>query len=407
MTISELILYDRSGVTLDWKCPRAHFWNRIFAGRGISPTGVDEDLLLGIILHDAIAQTLTSGGSPAVLDAQAVAGGQRILLAMQGHPPVRAEVPDLERYALERAALCEGFIRGWWRYLWPRLQLQYKVEAVESEQFFIREGTKMQTKPDFLLTEMASELLGYMEWKTTAINSAGWFDAWNYAAQLHSGGAAVKQTSGKTVDFALVQGLYKGVYQDGWQHSPFCYCWVSEAQKKDFDQPFTDMIYDEANNLLLSPIYRRGARWSRVPTWEMPHGLAWWVEQMPAEILQRQFPTTPPIFLNEEVATEFFDQTIPRVLEIDRARKAFAEISKDFNEGIISLNEANEASEAILRKRFPKHTDQCSPAIGRRCAYWRCCHSPIGSDPIGSGYYEKRTPHHAAERAQFGLPEKE
>ena len=98
---------------------------------------------------------------------------------------------------------------------------------------------------------------------------------------------------------------------------------------------------------------------------------------MPDEILASQFPCTPPIFINEDLVSEFFAQRAKREGEIADADTSLPE---------------------VLSTAFPQRFDQCLPAWGWGCTYRQFCFGKVDS-PLTQGY-AYREPHHAPETAQ-------
>ena len=58
---NELIRYDRSRVSLDWRCPRAPYWGNEYNGLGIVPTKRAIYFDIGDAYHKAVA-SLKMGG---------------------------------------------------------------------------------------------------------------------------------------------------------------------------------------------------------------------------------------------------------------------------------------------------------------------------------------------------------
>ena len=162
----------------------------------------------------------------------------------------------------------------------------------------------------------------------------------------------------------------------GKQSSPFCYAYAQQGHP-----PFYKPV--------LSYEYRNGLR--RVPTWELEGGTKSWVENMPTNVLADQYPQTPPIFPNDELITDFFQQRAMRELEIKMA----GEMIQMGIDPKVTLNGA-----------FPQRFDKCKPAFGSRnssgqvkpCQNRIMCHGGC-VDPLKAGF-TKRVPHHQLEIAQ-------
>jgi hypothetical protein len=115
----------------------------------------------------------------------------------------------------------------------------------------------------------------------------------------------------------------------------------------------------------------------------MPGGVKDWVDNMPEEIISTQFPTTQPIFINDDMVERFFAQRNVREQEIEMAL-------------IMLENEEDRAvKQNIFDISFPQKFDQCTPAYGKGCPYKRICFGSV-TDPLSSGF-KYRVPHHAIE----------
>lgn len=211
-----LILFDRSRITTDWKCPRSRCWQYEYLGLGIVPHTVDLPLFLGICHHDALA----------VLAEEHRKGGDATLIAKDLATKVYQQVfdglysdeypADAHTFAQEQATLMQGMIYAFAKWRWPQLLKVYpKVIFTEAEMhydIFAPNGAKMRfmAKPDLVMaTEDESEVI-YFEAKTTSSKKDAWINSWQTAVQLHSTVAAIEETHGITCDAVVVQGFYKG-----------------------------------------------------------------------------------------------------------------------------------------------------------------------------------------------------
>lgn len=363
-------LYDRSRVVQDWKCARSRYWAYEHVGRGIVKSATPLALFTGITIHDslaAIAEATREGCEVPIDDIVGKAEQQmrESLLEVSGGVDASVE------FAFEQAALVEGMLRGFYIHVWPRLMAKYPlILAIEEEMEYLHDGLIFMSKPDLILGN--DEETVYVEYKSTSSKKEGWVNSWDTAVQLHSTIRAVEATKGLKVDAVIVQGLYKGYESYGKQNSPFCY-----AYARNGNPPFTaDQISYE---------YKAGLK--RTPTWKMPGGVKAWVEGMPFDVLQGQFPQTAPIFINDDLVDAFFRQRGLRENEIATASRLLADPASP------------EDNQALLDRVFPQKWEACSPYFGAGCDFKRLCHGHV-NDPIGEGF-EARTPHHQKELDQF------
>lgn len=353
------ILYSRSAVTQDWRCPRSRWWGYEWGGRGLSSGTTSIELFLGITLHDGLA-AIFSG-----LDIDSIS--EAAITQVKEH--LASDSVEGQHYAAEQAALVEGLLRGFHRHVYPRLMDEYDVVDIEKELFYEHDGLTFMSKPDLLLRHKEGGHLLYYEYKSTSSVKDKWVGSWNTAVQLHSTIKAIEHNLKEEVSYCIVQGLNKGyVSQYDRQESIFCYGYYKAGQP-----PFNKDVWQYA--------YKAGLK--KDPTWTKAGGVKQWVAEMPEEILSQQFPQTPPILINHDLVDAFFRQQASREHEIRRTR--------------LLLMENPEATE-LLDAHFPQHFEQCSPGYGTGCQFKKLCFSGI-ADPLAAGY-SLRVSHHDAEREQ-------
>lgn len=363
---SPLIVYDRSRVVQDWKCPRSRYWNYDYQGRGIAPASTSLELYMGITIHDALATLAlsTKEGSPISADEL----GRQAYTQLFDNLYQEGDPLDALGFAREQSTLVEGLIRGFMRHTWPKLLATYpQILLVEAELSYDHDGLRFMSKPDLVLANDDETV--YVEYKSTSSKKEAWVNSWSTAVQLHSTMKAIEASTGIHVDAVIVQGLYKGYESYGKQSSPFCY-----AYKRNAQPPFIkeDISYE----------YRQG--YKRFPVWDLPGGLATWVEEMPDALLGDQFPQTAPIYINDDLVEEFFAQRAVREQEIAHTIDV-----------LLNPVTTSEDAQAALTASFPQRFDQCIPSFGRPCPYRILCHGPA-VDPLSLGF-TWREPHHAPE----------
>lgn len=363
-----LIVFDRSRTTTDWTCPRKRYLGYDYEGTGITSSSTSLELFLGSCVHDGLA-AIASGAN---IDEVASKAGEAIYKSLT-EEVYESDKKDIEVFALEQSSLCEGLLRGFYRSTWPNLMSTYpEIVAIEQEMIYPYNNLIFMSKPDLVVRDKEGNLF-YIEYKTTSSKKDGWINSWDTAVQLHSSIKAIETTRGEKVTGVVVQGLYKGYESYGKQSSPFCYAYRREGQA-----PFSTT----------QTRYNYQAGFKRFPIWEVEGGVKKWVEEMPMDILMEQFPQTPPIYINEDLINNFFEQCSFREHEIDLAKSMLK---------LDSLDE--EGKKMILDNTFPQRFDQCQPAWGRACGFRSICHGGI-QDPLSAGYV-LRTPHHKLEEEQF------
>jgi len=359
-SLADAILYSRSAVVADWKCPRLRYWQYEYAGRGISPASTSLELFLGITIHDGIAAIVHDVD----IDAVCKAAGQQIREKL-----VDEHDEDSVYFGHEQTALIEGILRGFARHVWPRIKAEYpEVVLMEDEVTYEHDGLTFMAKPDLVVRDADGELT-YFEWKSTSSVKEQWITSWDTAVQLHSTVRAIGKAIGQQPSKVVVVGLNKGYVSYGKQSSPFCYGYYRAGEP-----PFTreQWSYEWRKDL------------KKYPIWNRAGGVKRWVEEMPVEMLSQQFPTTPPIFINDALLDRFFEQRAIREMEIRHVRDAIADPSSTVDKAI------------LMDGVFPQHFEQCNPGWGHTCTYKKLCHGNI-EDPLKAGF-QLRYSHHAMEQ---------
>lgn len=369
-------VYAASRVSTDWQCPRKRYLRYEFEEKGIVSENDPLELFLGTTVHDALAAIAymdRDAREDLTIDLIAETARRQIFEAFIQEDTNSSEEELL--YAREQASLIEGLIRGFYKFSWPILRNQYpEIVAIEADLEFYHDfegkGTSKEeasflytAKPDLLVRNKEGKLY-YIEYKTTSSKKDSWVASWQTAVQLHSTLRAVEQTLGEKPEGVIVQGLYKGYESYGKQSSPFCYAYGRRAYPP-FDKG--EVRYDYAPGF------------KRTPTWTMEGGVKAWVEGMPEEILQGQFPSTPPIFIDEKLVDNYFKQRAAREAEILLYRDLKAK--------------SDEASqEVLLNNIFPQRFDQCVPSFGRPCLYRKICHGNL-QEPLKAGFKYRESLH--------------
>jgi hypothetical protein len=371
MITHPVIFYDRSRVTTDWRCPQSRYLAYEWGGTGLAEETLALELYTGTVLHDGLAAIMAGTDIDLIADAARDQMKQALVGASEGTDY------DRETFANEQAALAEGLLRGFHKHVYPQFQILYDVVAMEKELIYNHDqftGTPLQAKfkfmakPDLIVRDKDGQLW-YIEYKSTSSAKDTWVNSWNMAVQLHSTIRAVEEELGEKVTGVIVQGLYKGYVSYGKQNSPFCY-----AYHKPGNPPFTKDMWS----------YSYAPGYKRYPVWEREGGVKAWVANMPEDILIDQFPTSPPIFIKDELVDAFFQQRAHRELEIHLASKALQneELEPDLKQQITNMS-------------FPQRFDQCQPSFGKACQFRRICHGQV-SDPLSQGF-TRRQPHHQPE----------
>jgi hypothetical protein len=350
---SDPIITDRTSIETAWECEQKLYWYKLYGGTGVTPIEEPDYFRIGRDIHVDM-EKLASAADPASMAEQIVV--ERLAEHAGTTDPLVLE--PLYRH-------CGWLLAwGWWKE--PLLRSQgWATEAIEYELVFERDGVQVSCIPDRILYNASRGKRVYREYKSVKDATPGWIAYWPFAIQCHLGIAAYQEDTGKEVDYAIITGLKKGFEKDGKLRHPYVWAYSDGAGH-----------YQEGwgRGLVLQPI------------WEKEGGLIQWVRELGPEVGLSQFPESAPIFLQNRLLDAVIAQTKRR---------------EGRYEGIRQAEEAGPGSQAgEFEQRFTK----CRPVFGSPCAYLACCHNAtIGADPLGSGIYRVRVPHHDLERIARGL----
>lgn len=366
-------LYSKSSVGTDNTCHRKYYWAYKHDGDGIQAKGQAIELFMGSALHDGLAVIAAAelGQVAHGIDFIARTAYQQVLdpIVDAATNKQTGEIqPEDVDYAKEQATLVEGLLRGFKKHVWPRLMAEYTIEFFEKPMVYKHNGIGMVVKADLVLRSKVTDMLTYVEYKSTSSKDDRWIRSWDTNIQLHSSVKAIEQALGEEVESVIVVGLYKGYFSYNKQGSPFCYGYLKRG-----NPPFTT---DQIG-------YKYLAGWNKTPTWAMQGGVKEWVAKMPDEILQDQFPQTPPIFLNRDLIDAFFRQQTLRQQAINEAGNLSADPL---------LDEMPLSRQSLLDEVFPQNFEECTPAWGSECPYRILCHGPE-VDPLTLGFVPRDTKH--------------
>lgn len=335
-------LTDRTSIETDWACGQKRFWFLHAEGGGIVPASTPRALTDGIRLHHAFANLLTDPLNSNI----------------EWEPAPDAVQDEWESWA--RLVGWHTAFREWYN---PRfLEPHYEVLEVEHELVLKRGDLWVACTPDAILRSKASGKLVIIDFKTTSSDRAEWMESWPFQIQMHLNMAAVEEEFQEPVQHAFVIGLTKGVQRDG-----------------KLRHPYTWAYFDDSSGTW-------STKWGRDrflrPVWEYGSGgqvgvMEWALDQGP-EVGMAQFPTSPPIVLDREM--------LEGVL-VDRLRREQEVASYLAGDGDRSAREV-----------FERRLKQCRPGYGPACPYLDACwNEEIGDNPLESGLFTKRVPHHLVE----------
>ena len=332
------ILTDRTSEEVDELCGMKYWWYKHEQGKGIVPTQEEDYFTAGRELHK---------------DLDLYAQGQTVAEVVGTIPGPG----DGGQVGQERHARRSGLAAAFGLYIEPFLRKFGTEVCSEGEVVLDRPPLWVAVIPDRIQRRKGGGLV-YREWKSTKSLRKEWQDHWLYAIQIHLGIKAVEEEMGERIEYGQVLGLNKGYDRDGRLIHP--YVWA----------------------------YRKGAEWSHeykfgwdhAPVWEYPGGVVEWVERCGQEVGLKQFAWSPPIFLDQRLLDRWIDQR----------KRRHAQIQPILQQAQTDLS--------VRDSHFDQRLIHCRPAYGPACPYLAACHNAsVNANPLGSGMYKVRTPHHDLE----------
>ena len=341
-------LTDRTSIETDWTCPRKRWWMLHEGGQGIVPASMPDALRDGIAVHEALASLLS--GTPLSL------------------PPMPTE-PETTQKQLEAWARQVGWLVAFTEWVVPEwITPFYDIVAVEQEMVLERPEIWVAFTADVILRQKAEpKKLVVWDFKSVGWLTKEWAESWPFAVQVHVNLIGVEEELNEPVSHGLIVGLSKGSEREGKLRHPYVWAYSDGTQ--------------------WSSEWKKG--WALRPTWEYgsggAEGVREWVLSLGREAGLAQFPLSMPIVADRGLVEELIEARIQREFDV---REALELVNDD----------DPELARSIFSTTFPQHFKSCRPAVGAGCDYLHACHNAeIGADPLGSGLFKVRIPHHEIE----------
>jgi len=342
--MGNLIVVDRTRIEADWTCPRRRYWLTEYQGTGVVPSIQAPALRFGILVHE----------------------GLEVLTRTDDRAAALAHMQQMEEWhasTLNEQLLAEALLVGFALSVWPKWVSEYERVGIEQELEMVHGGVLYMVRPDVLLRNRKTRDLWYPDFKTFG---GGWQNRkWMHALQQQLTVLAIEKAVGEAVAGAWVQGLKKGSTRAGQLYHPLVYAY----RKLGSPGLYPTQYHPKRKNG-----FERFCTVEYTNTTSGETGIAAWITHLlhtDPQVVQDCFPLTQPIFLNRKMMTDFLAQR--------------------------SLREREIASATDLTP-FPQNFSACEPQYGT-CSYLECCwERGTGNDPLASGLYVQRIPHHEAER---------
>jgi len=358
-------LTDRTTIETDETCGMKRWWYKDYLGSGIVP--VEEAIYFkhGRELHADYA-ALVSGASIESLVRRALSD----CLTKEPYPT---------QMELEQAWWHAGMVAAFGTFILPIWQANYEPLMVEKELILDRAPLHVACTGDLAWigrsgTSASGEVL-VIDYKTVGWLSSGWVHHWPYAIQMQINPKAVEESLGVKVKATYVVGVQKPSIRDGKARSAYTYASVSP------DRQQWQVAWKSGWDLI--GLWERGAdpvALTLAPLDTQVANVLSWATMLGASEAIASHPTSAPIMSNDRLLDLLIRQRIRRESTLDQV--------KDACQTDLDLREIHYES------RF----SHCRPTIGSACPYLAACHNAeVNQDPLKSGLYATRVPHHDAE----------
>lgn len=343
-----------------------------------------------------------------------------------------------EETITEQSVLLSGLLWAVRQRFLPWFHLRYQVIEVEqerlhllggcdcgagalpAEQHAVRgcHGRALMLRTDCLARRREVGTLAYFEAKTTGWESDAWTEQWETDPQLGLGTLDLEARYGSAVDELYILTLSKGARRkdksdpDGRkkQQTSLCYGYRRPGNPpftQDEWRPAYEWVDENGEVKRVSRAHRRAGVWELVesddPTWqsylaqdrEMPPE-EYWVRTLPESVLDKVCFTLGPMNRQDH-------QIASVVAAMDAEEERWQSTLWTLYEAQTSggLTWGDPAFQALLDRLVPQSWT-CRP-FGRehQCEFVPICHKEQGwQDPMGTGRYQPRLPHHRPELEQ-------
>lgn len=359
--------FSRSRLETGQECMRKRFWLYHYQGTGIAPVKRPHYFATGTAVHSVITELLL-GNDPDSISLELWASYQK----EQSKVEFESGSPEAEQAVREQATLVEGLMWAFTKTRLPYYREHYDVLTTEPEIVVpLAEDLEFVCLPDAILQRKSDGALFALELKTAALSSKSPADLeqeYEHSLQVQAQIFAVEHWAKKqgfqpeSVRGLLLEALLKGV------------------------RKWDDRLGYKRNYSLLAWVYAKtvskGLEVTRQtsPTWKkdwLPELVAnprEHVESLARELLEAQFARpAAPIMRNDFYISNWVEQAIGM-------ERSISMVGNNLNIG------------------WPQNTKACHKFAGIHCPYVPVCwDAAVMDDPLASGLYEVRKPHHPQE----------
>lgn len=314
---------------------------------------------------------------------------------------------DVQRAIQEQVHLFQALIWGWWKVVLPGLLRDFELVAIEQEFELEHKGVVIMTRPDLVLRSRETGKLRIRDFKTAGSISDQYIKEYQESVQMAVSCLAAESVLGEPVSLYELDVLLKGDRRRDYnpeegdytgprrQNSPLCYAYRRPGspplQEEDWQPKWRYKGVDGKNHVL-------GRAYRKEPIWETFSAKAW-VEKLGPAVAESYLLIGP--YHRQDVLLRHFMEEIS-ASELAVVDKLWSLYDLEEQHGW-----ASEEFQVALSRAFPRSYN-CHDDFGHTCQFYDICFRRDGwQDPLGTGLFVPRRPHHEPERQQMeerGIP---
>jgi hypothetical protein len=394
------------------ECPRKRYWSTEVNGIGITPMQNSIALSKGLAIHrgiESINIALMEGIDPAVgvkLDIEAcvkAALAEFDLKAAKEELEVEEGESTTENYLYhEQKALVEFAVRGYALTRLPYHRSTYRPISVEQEKVLqLADDLILMGRSDADLQRLDNGGYYIFNFKT----SFDWNDDIEQEAKIDIQGLSelilFEALTGNRVDGIHSEYFINGSRrldkkdrvrkQDTFSIRP----WMKKGMPGDTIQFAWKYYFEDrfGNNHSLGKTFTRVNIWEIMPIKEWVELLASGkVQSDQGDPMQKLFIAPTPYYRQPDDISSWITEVIAQELRV--------------KEGMEAINNCDtaEGKQELLDTYFPRYRHACYSKYRKWCPFFSLCWGDkwMAQDPISSGLFKERTPHHDIEALSLG-----
>lgn len=430
----DMFYTSRSAIECYQECPRRRWWNYLYDGTGIVPIRKAVPLVTGGAVHVG-AEALLKGIE--LEQSIRFAANEYTIEIGRYKDRLSRELNANEEYVYEeQIALSEALVRLFAMAILPGLLQQYNVLDVEREESrYLGRGVMLEGRIDAVLEDKQDKNILVLNLKTsrtvgeddsrvedqTRVDMQGLTEMWllqkrynevnekidnisNLCRSLTTGTMPhIERASNKIIDYfkrnqlpPKVSGVKTIFLIKGKQYEQ------NDGRKETYSpliRPYRKLVGGEWK---YEPSYtfekpdgskgRLGKGWEPFHAWECEDVgfVKGWMERLAGmpNVIEKQYYIPTDMYRNSD--------------EVDSLIEEISSQEEWVRKCIVDCigNGSSKAGTTFLNEYFPMHRRSCVYPL--KCQYWDCCYKPMTKeDPLATGDFVKRTPHHPLEKAQL------